>query len=83
MQKIYLLVIFFIALALAIYAHSTQFSIFKAIHLVSRDTTYHIISSDGNLYGYEIFVIRNLLIHQPDIPGMPGIKRFARRSDTE
>ena len=75
MQKIYLLYIFFTALTLAIYAHSTQFSIFNAIQLVSGDATYHIIPSKDNMYRYEIFVNNKLMKHQPNIPGMQGKKK--------
>jgi hypothetical protein len=67
----------------AIYAHS--YHSFKACHieLANGDTTYRIISSAGNTYGYDIMVKGRLLVHQPTIPGMPGNKGFARKSNAE
>ena len=47
------------------------------------DTTYRIIPSEGNTYGYDISINDKLLIHQPNIPGMGGNKGFAKKSDAE
>jgi len=53
------------------------------IQLSTGDTTYRIIPAEGNTYGYEILVKNKLLIHQPNIPGMPGKKGFQRKADAE
>ncbi|KAA9037212.1 DUF4907 domain-containing protein [Ginsengibacter hankyongi] len=47
------------------------------------DTTYRIIPSEGNTYGYDISINNKLLIHQPNIPGMSGNKGFEKKSDAE
>jgi hypothetical protein len=83
MQKTYMLYGLFITLVWTIFVHSTQFSKFNAIQLQNGDITYRIIPSEDNTYGYEIFVKKKLLIHQPDIPGMTGNKGFTQKSDAE
>ncbi len=47
------------------------------------DTTYHIISSAGNSFGYEIQIQDKVIIRQPSIPGVPGIKGFDTKEDAE
>ena len=53
------------------------------IPLLSGDTTYRVVPSAGHTYGYEIRANNRLLINQPTIPGMPGIKGFENKSDAE
>jgi len=45
------------------------------------DTTYRIIPSESNTYGYEILVNNKLLISQKNIPGLPGNKGFCSKYD--
>lgn len=47
------------------------------------DTTYHIIPSINNTYGYEILIDNRVLIRQQNIPAMPGLKGFRRKEDAE
>ena len=44
------------------------------------DTTYRIIPSESNTYGYEIWLNNKLLIRQLNIPGLPGNKGFSTHS---
>ncbi|MEP7109700.1 MAG: DUF4907 domain-containing protein [Ferruginibacter sp.] len=83
MKDLYLLLLLITALFPAIYAHSSHFSNDWSIQTATGDTTYRIISSSGDTYGYDILVKGRLLVHQPTIPGMPGNKGFARKSDAE
>jgi hypothetical protein len=41
--------------------------------------TCKIIPSGNNTYGYEILMNGRLYIHQPSIPGLPGISGFANK----
>ena len=45
------------------------------------DTSYRIIHSELNTYGYEILINAKVLIHQENIPGLPGNKGFLKKSD--
>jgi hypothetical protein len=47
------------------------------------DTTYHIISSAENSFGYEIQIQDKVIIRQLSIPGTPGIKGFDKKEDAE
>jgi hypothetical protein len=47
------------------------------------DTTYHIISSAGNSFGYEIQIQDKVIIRQQSIPGAPGTKGFDKKEDAE
>jgi len=40
-----------------------------------------IIPSEGNTFGYDIYVFGSVLIHQPSRPGLPGNKGFATEED--
>ncbi len=45
------------------------------------DTTYHIISSVGNSFGYEILIQDKVIIRQQSVPGAPGVKGFDKKED--
>ena len=45
------------------------------------DTSYRIIHSELNTYGYEILINGKVLIRQKNIPGLPGNKGFVKKSD--
>ena len=47
------------------------------------DTTYRIISSIDNVYGYEILINGKALIRQKNIPGLAGSAGFKRKEDAE
>jgi len=47
------------------------------------DTTYKIIPSIDNTYGYEILINGKALIRQKSIPGLPGSNGFKRKEDAE
>ena len=47
------------------------------------DTTYRIIPSVDNTYGYEILINGKTLIRQKNIPGFPGLTGFKRKEDAE
>lgn len=47
------------------------------------DTTYRIISSIANTYGYEILINGKAFIRQKNIPGLPGSTGFKRKEDAE
>ena len=75
--------ILFIASAADSYANTYPSLKNYTSHFSTGDTTYRIIPAEGNTYGYEILVKNKLLIHQPNIPGMPGNKGFQRKTDAE
>ena len=83
MRKSHLLVLCILATALLIHAHSIPSSRFPVFQTSPGDTTYRIIASEGNTYGYDILVKNNILIHQPNIPGRPGNKGFQTKGDAE
>ncbi len=45
------------------------------------DTTYRIIPSQSNTYGYEIIIHQKVIIRQQNIPGRPGNNGFAKEKD--
>jgi|SRR6187200_1926772 hypothetical protein len=47
------------------------------------DTSYRIISSIANTYGYEILINGKALIRQKNIPGLSGSTGFKRKEDAE
>jgi hypothetical protein len=47
------------------------------------DTTYRIISSIANTYGYEILINGKAFIRQKNIPGLPGSTGFKQKEDAE
>src|SRR5215204_3475348 len=47
------------------------------------DTTYRIISSIDNTYGYEILINGKSFIRQKNIPGLPGSNGFKGKQDAE
>ena len=40
-----------------------------------------IIPSDGNTFGYDIYMYGSVLVHQPSRPGLPGNGGFATEED--
>lgn len=40
------------------------------------DLTYKIIPSENNTFGYDILISGRAMIHQPNIPGLPGNEGF-------
>jgi len=60
---------------------SIQFSDLIISH--QSDTTYKIIASDANTYGYEILINGKPFIRQKNIPGIPGSTGFKRKEDAE
>lgn len=47
------------------------------------DTTYRIIPSIDNTYGYEILINGKAFIRQKNIPGLAGLAGFKRKKDAE
>jgi len=73
--------LFLVATSLAAHAHTSPIT--RPWQQPGSDTTYRIIHSLENTYGYEILIKKRLFIHQPCIPGLPGNKGFARKSDAK
>lgn len=48
---------------------------------VNSNLTYNIIEAPNNTFGYDIFVDGKLLIHQLNIPAMPGVEGFKTKED--
>lgn len=55
----------------------------NSIFYSHSDTTYRIIPSIDNTYGYEILIKGKALIRQKNIPGLPGLAGFKRKEDAE
>lgn len=47
---------------------------------IISDTSYRIIHSDANTFGYEILVDKKLLIRQKNIPGLAGNTGFSTKA---
>lgn len=47
------------------------------------DTTYRIIPSIADTYGYEILINGKAFIRQKNIPGLPGSTGFKRKEDAD
>lgn len=43
--------------------------------------TYKIIDAPEGTFGYDILMNGKVMIHQPNIPGMPGLKGFINKED--
>jgi hypothetical protein len=54
-----------------------------AEQLSNANLTYKVITAEGGGYGYDVFADGKRLIHQPTIPGQPGISGFKKKSDSE
>jgi hypothetical protein len=66
------------------YAQSTTKGLMpSAEQLAKANLTYKVIAAEGSGYGYDVFADEKMLIHQPTIPGQPGISGFRKRSDAE
>jgi hypothetical protein len=50
--------------------------------LAKARLTYTVIEAEGG-YGYDVFADDKRLIHQPSIPGKPGVMAFKKKSDAE
>lgn len=48
--------------------------------VIINDTSYRIIQSEANTYGYEILVDKKLLIRQKNIPGLAGNTGFSTKT---
>ena len=83
MRKLSLVMLCLIATTLFIHANATPSSKLMNFQRPPGDTTFRIIPSEGNTYGYDILVKNKILIHQPNIPGRPGNKGFAVKGDAE
>jgi len=46
------------------------------------DLTYKVIVAEGGGYGYDIYKDGRKLIHQPNIPGQPGMAGFKKKEDS-
>lgn len=55
----------------------------QAEKIAVSSITYKIIGSDGEGFGYDIFADGKMVIHQPGIPGQPGINGFRTKADSE
>jgi hypothetical protein len=44
---------------------------------------YQIIEAPEKTFGYDVYRDETLYIHQPHIPGMPGVKGFAREEQAQ
>lgn len=66
-----------------IFAQSAQADPPSAEQMAKSNLTYKVIAAEGGGYGYDIYSDKKLFIHQPTIPGQPGLAGFRRRSDAE
>jgi hypothetical protein len=80
MKGFYLFMLLCFAQAAAVARSNTGF-MQAAYSATASDTSYRIIPSEANTYGYEILVNNNLVIRQQNIPGLPGNKGFATKAD--
>jgi len=52
-------------------------------NVAKQKMTYNIISAPEKTFGYDILVDGKLMIHQPNKPGMAGIRAFDTKQDAE
>jgi hypothetical protein len=55
----------------------------SAEQLAKASISYKVIPVQGGGYGYDVFVDGKRVIHQPTIPGQPGMGGFKKKSDSE
>lgn len=55
----------------------------SADEVAKANITYKVISGEGGGYGYDVFVDGRKLIHQPNIPGQPGVAGFKKKEDSQ
>lgn len=53
------------------------------VHQYRSSYTYVIINSELNTFGYDILDRGHVLIHQPNVPGIPGNKGFTKKQDAD
>jgi hypothetical protein len=51
--------------------------------VAKANLTWSIIGPEGDGYGYDVYADGKMLIHQPGIPGQPGVKGFRTKADSE
>lgn len=64
-------------------ANNFKTNSFYDIAFLPSDTSYRIIPSINNTYGYEILIDEKVFIRQQSIPGLPGLSGFKRKEDAE
>lgn len=55
----------------------------QAGKIAASTLTYKIIGSEAEGFGYDVFADGKMVIHQPGIPGQPGIKGFRTKADSK
>jgi len=55
----------------------------SAEQVSKANLSYKVIAAEGNGYGYDVYADGRILIHQPTVPGQPGISGFRKKSDSE
>src|SRR4030095_6836415 len=77
-------ILFFSLLCAHVSANNVNTTKHSSIIIYSHsDTTYKIIPSIANTYGYEILINGKSFIRQKNIPGLPGSTGFKRKADAE
>ncbi len=84
-----LLLLFIVTISLSLNAQTTLVHSQGLTKSPAGETTkkascsYTIIPSANNTWGYDIYMGKHLLIHQPCIPGLPGNKGFQNKTIAE
>jgi hypothetical protein len=55
----------------------------QAEKIAGATITYKVIGSESEGYGYDVFADGKMVIHQPGIPGQPGVRGFRTKADSE
>lgn len=55
----------------------------SADDIARANITYEVIRGEGGGYGYDVYADGRKLIHQPNIPGQPGMAGFKKKEDSK
>lgn len=78
----YLLILSF-KLSCVSYWENSNTNVTSQVNITFSDTTYRIIPSLSNTYGYEILIHQKVVIRQQNIPGLPGNNGFVKVEDAK
>ena len=86
MKNLILLCLVIFSFSISAFAQTApqpQAAIPKADAFKNADITYKLIPAPNNTWGYDIYVDKKMMVHQPAIPAMPGNEGFKTKADAE
>lgn len=55
----------------------------KSFEQLAQDSVYRLIPAPKKTWGYDILIKNKILVHQAQIPGVPGVLGFSKKNDAD